>query len=199
MRTRALCAAALLAPLLLLTGGCGIRTTQVPVDAGPAPSRVPCETPDDVATQSGSTLDVHVYLVCRSQLVAVNRSVRLAQDPGESDGLQVAQTLLAELQKRPSDAESDSNLTTSVDRSLRVRDGRGKDPADALRLSREPMDLTAYALAQLICTYAGTVASDADGTVLLGGPSDAEPRRYACTEQLKSAPEAVPTLGTERP
>jgi hypothetical protein len=191
---RARCAAA---ALLVLLAGCGIRTTQVPVDAGPAPSRVPCETPDGVITQSGTTVDVQVYLACHSQLVAVHRSVRLPDEPDAADRVRLAQTLLAELQQEPTSAESDSNLTTEVDEGLRVEGPRGGDPADTLRLNREPAGLKPYALAQIICTYAGTAASDADDTVLLGGPSDGDPRRYACTDRLKSDPESVPTLGTE--
>jgi hypothetical protein len=47
------------APLLALLGvvllaGCGIRTTSVPVDAGPAPSRVSCAVPDEEATTPAS-------------------------------------------------------------------------------------------------------------------------------------------------
>jgi hypothetical protein len=192
---RARCAAA----LLVLLAGCGIRTTQVPVDAGPAPSRVPCKTPDDVITQSGTTVDVQVYLVCHSQLVAVHRSVRLPGEPGTADRVRLAQTLLAELQQEPTSAKSDSNLTTEVDEGLRVEGPRDGDPADTLRLNRKPADLKPYALAQIICTYAGMTASDTDDTVLLGGPSDDEPRRYACTDQLKAGLESVLTLGSEGP
>ncbi|MFD5345762.1 hypothetical protein ACFWJY_18870, partial [Streptomyces anulatus] len=97
-RTAASLAAVLAAAAL--ASGCGIRTTSVPVDAGAAPSRVPCRlSSSDVATRSPDSVGVTVYLVCTSQLVTVDRPV--AADATGSDPLVVARALLKEVQQAP--------------------------------------------------------------------------------------------------
>lgn len=177
-----------------LAAGCGIRSTSVPVDAGAAPSRVPCRTPArDVTTQSLEDIQVQIYLVCASQLVTVSRSVRL--DASESDRIRVARVLLDELQKDPATDERQAGFSTGVPVGLRVTAGREGDPAGALRLNEQPEDLAAEALAQLVCTYAESDTLATGGTVVLGGPGNYAPRGYLCTSQTKTRPGDVPTPG----
>lgn len=184
-RTAASLAAVLAAAALV--SGCGIRTTSVPVDAGPAPSRVPCRlSSSDVATRSPDTVSTRVYLVCTSQLVTAERPV--AADATGTDPLVVARALLAEVQQAPSANERRAGFTTAVPAGLRVAPARDGDPAGAVRLSSLPEDLSAEALAQLVCTYAESEALVRDGSVVLGGPGDYPPRGYLCTSQTKSRP-----------
>lgn len=177
-----------------LAAGCGIRSTSVPVDAGAAPSRVPCRTSGtDSGNQPPESLTVQVYLVCASQLATVERTVEV--DESESDRLRVARALLAQLQQAPSAEERRAGFSTLVPAKLRVDDARRGDPKGALRLSEQPEDLPAEALAQLVCSYAESeVAVDRGGSVLLGGPGTYAPRDYLCTSQTKSRPTEVPTL-----
>ncbi|MEV6650500.1 hypothetical protein [Streptomyces sp. NPDC051219] len=190
-----------LACLLLLAGsgltGCGIRATSVPVDAGPAPSRVSCDSPpEDSGAQAVDGVRVEVQLVCGSQLVAVRRVVPLAENKPGNRPAAVAQVLLGELKRAPSSAERDAGFTTEVPDGLTVAPARRPgDPKETLRLSRHPEDLPPLALAQIVCTLAGSEAVGAGGPVVLGGPDEDPPREWECTESLRARPEAVPTLG----
>ncbi|MGW3498577.1 hypothetical protein [Streptomyces sp. NPDC001020] len=188
--TRPWLAVPLLAALL---AGCGIRSTQVPTDFGPAPSRVPCALSGaDLSTQTGRGIPVQVFLLCSSQLVAADRSVRIPDGPAEAERrVLVAQGLLDQLAVQPSSGEKQAGYTTDVAGGIRVSGPRGKDPEGTFRLSTRPQDLTPYALAQIVCTFAGSEATAAeDGTVVLGGP-DQPPRRYECTTQVRSRPGTV--------
>ncbi|MET9531301.1 MULTISPECIES: hypothetical protein [unclassified Streptomyces] len=188
-----------LAALCALTAGCGIRNTSVPVDAGAAPSRVPCDLPSDGGTaQAPQGIPVRVYLVCGSRLVPVDRTVQIAEGRTLSDGVRVAEKLLDELREKPSASEKEAGFSTDVQDSLSVSAGRGSDPTGALRLSRDPADLPANGLAQIVCTYAESAAAQTDGSVVLGGPGGDPPRAYSCTQQLKTRPDAAPELGDVR-
>lgn len=185
-----------LAALCAALAGCGIRTTSVPVDAGAAPSRVPCElSAQDSADDAASGVPLQVYLVCGAQLVSVDRAVRIPEEK-LSERVRVAQTLLDELRKEPSGEEKQAGFSTDVREPLAVSGGRKGDSKDALRLSTQPEDLPTHALAQIVCTYADSAAAGTDRSVVLGGPSDDPVRRYQCTAALKARPESVmPTLG----
>ncbi|MFD7710782.1 hypothetical protein ACFV6E_41720 [Streptomyces sp. NPDC059785] len=186
----------LLASLALLATGCGIRSTQVPTDFGPAPSRVPCAlSGPEVTTQSTPGVPVQVFLLCASQLVTVDRSVRIPDGTAEAQRrVLVAQGLLDELAERPSAQETQAGYTTDVHEGMRVSGPQAKDPENTFRLSTRPEDLTSYALAQIICTFADSEATAADdGSVILGGPSPQPLHRYECTAEVRSRP------GTEPP
>ncbi|WP_405503019.1 hypothetical protein [Streptomyces anulatus] len=184
-RTAASLAAVLAAAAL--ASGCGIRTTSVPVDAGAAPSRVPCRlSSSDVATRSPDSVSVTVYLVCTSQLVTVDRPV--AADATGADPVVVARALLKEVQQAPPSNERRAGFTTAIPEGLRVTRARDGDPAGTVRLSSQPEDLSAEALAQLVCTYAENETLVTDGSVVLGGPGDYPPRGYLCTSQTKARP-----------
>ncbi|HET6859759.1 MAG TPA: hypothetical protein VFH94_22045 [Streptomyces sp.] len=191
-------ALACLGVICTVLAGCGIRTTSVPVRAGGAPSRVPCELASQDADAAGTGVPLHVYLVCGTQLVSVNRTVRIPEDKLMADPVRVAQTLLNELQKSPSAEEKRAGFTTDVRESLTVSGPRKGDPKDALRLASPPEDLPTHALAQIVCTYADSSAAGADKSVVLGGPSDDPVRGYRCTPALKARPDAVGTLGEIR-
>lgn len=181
----------------ILAAGCGIRTTSVPVDAGPAPSRVPCEMPaQDATAQPRQSISAEIYLICNSQLVTVDRTVQVQE--AKSDRSTVAAALLAELRKEPPGPERQAGFSTDVPESLRVSGPRAGDPKGALRLSEQPEDLTAEALAQIVCTYTESEPLVQDGTVMLGGPGKYAPRGYLCTAETKASPKAVPTLGAVR-
>ncbi|MEV7088828.1 hypothetical protein AB0O07_23570 [Streptomyces sp. NPDC093085] len=183
-----------LVALAALSGGCGIRTTSVPVNAGPAPSRMPCEiSSKDVITQSESGVPVRVYLVCSSGLASVERAARLPEGRPSGDRVAIAQALLDELQAEPSAAEREAGFTTSVPGPLIVTAAHPGDPAGGLRLSRQPEDLPSAALAQIVCTLAESGATD--GRVVLGGPGAYAARTYGCDRETKRRPDAeVPTL-----
>ncbi|MEW2549496.1 hypothetical protein AB0910_27595 [Streptomyces sp. NPDC047002] len=196
-RTAALACAALCAALL---AACGVRTTSVPVDAGAAPSRLPCEAGGrSVVTRSEpGSVPVRVYLVCASGLVPVERSVPL---PARSTGaarerVPLAQALLRALAARPSADERRAGFSTSVDAPLRVAAGRAGDPAGTLRLSAGPDGLPPTALAQVVCTLVenaavGGRAADGTGRVLLAGPGAQDPpRAYGCDPGVKADPDA---------
>jgi hypothetical protein len=180
--------------LAVALAGCGIRATEVPTDFGPAPSRVPCAlTGPDIATQSSRGILVQVFLLCSSQLAPVDRTVRIEAGPAETDRVRAAQALLDELSEPPSDAEKQANYTTGVPQGLTVSGPNSGDPDDTLRLSTPPARLPSYARAQIICTFSDSEAASDDGTVTLGGPGTDVPRRYECTEEVRSRP------GTETP
>ncbi|MET9979667.1 hypothetical protein ACFYOI_25140 [Streptomyces microflavus] len=175
-----------------LASGCGIRTTSVPVDAGAAPSRVPCKLPSaDVTTRSPDSVAAPVYLVCASQLVPVDRPVPAGR--AGTDPLVAARALLDQVQQAPPENERRAGFSTAVPVGLRVEASRPDDPAGTLRLSSQPEDLSAEALAQLVCTYAENDALVTAGSVVLGGPGEYPPRGYLCTSQTKSRPQDATT------
>lgn len=192
-RTRRRYAAAGAAVLAVLLAGCGIRPTEVPTDFGAAPSRVPCAlSGPDLETRSGGEFAVPVYLVCTSQLVSVDRSVSLPKGAGASDRVRLAQGLLDELERSPGGAERQAGYTTDVRPGMAVS-GPGKgDPDNALRLSVPPDDLSPYALAQIVCTYANSGAAAKDDKVVLGGPGDDALRAYECSPEMRTRPGTVP-------
>ncbi|MFF5975967.1 hypothetical protein ACFY7C_31105 [Streptomyces sp. NPDC012769] len=172
----------------LLTG-CGIRTTSVPVDAGAAPSRVPCSVADG-SQGSAQGLPLRVYLLCGAQLEAVERRSPLPEEKVSGDPVRTASALLAQLQSEPSEEERQAGFSTAVKGPLVVGGGHRGDPAGTLRLSRQPEDLPPTALAQIVCTFAESTAGAGSTSVVLGGPGKYEPRRYSCTRELKERPES---------
>ncbi|MGW7434793.1 hypothetical protein [Streptomyces sp. NPDC054849] len=183
---------------LLATSGCGIRATTVPVDVGPAPSRVSCDTPEKPSEQNGvQGFRATLELVCGSELVGVERVVpvpekKLVRDPVAL----VAQALLEALERTPTTEERDAGFTTGVPAGLTAGAPRPGDPAGTVRLSRKPEDLPPVALSQIVCTLAGSEAVSAGpGPVVLGGPDEDPPRAWECTDVVRSRPESVPTLG----
>lgn len=193
---RALTAVAALAA----AAGCGVRPTSVPVDAGPAPSRASCAAPEGrtPSERQDDTVAGEVHLVCGSRVLAVHRTVRLPRDANPTDRLDVARALLHELQRQPTGAEAKAGFTTDVPDGLRVTGPREGDPSTALRLSSEPTELPAFALAQLVCTYAGTAAGGTDRSVVLGGPAPDSARpylRYECDSALRTDPKVAQTAG----
>ncbi|MER6994449.1 hypothetical protein [Streptomyces sp. NPDC000410] len=194
---RAVAGAVGVAVFALAVAGCGIRTTSVPVDAGPAPSRMPCSlSGKETATRAQpGGVPVRVYLVCASALVAVDRTAPGPED-AEADRLPVARAraLLDQLLAEPSVAEREAGFTTDVGGPLVVSSGWKGDPEGTLRLTRQPEDLTPTALAQIVCTFAESEAATAGGTVVLGGPGDYAPRGYRCSQAAKQRPETpLPT------
>jgi hypothetical protein len=186
-RLRLLLALPVLAAVL---AGCGIRPTEVPTDFGPAPSRVQCSLAEpDVSAQASRGMPVQVFLLCGSSLVTVDRTVRVPDGaPDSQRRVLVAQGLLDQLATPPSAAEKEAGYTTDVRRGMTVGGPRSRDPEDTLRLSSAPGDLTSYALAQIVCTFSDSAAAEGDGSVILGGPGDDRPRRYECTEEVRSRP-----------
>ncbi|GAB2995054.1 lipoprotein [Streptomyces pseudoechinosporeus] len=180
--------------LALASAGCGIRPTEVPTEFGPAPSRLSCTASGpDLATQSPGGILVQVFLLCSSQLVRVDRIVRVTDGTTETDRAQAAQALLDQLTADPAEAERQAGYTTDVQGGLTVGEPRPEDPEGALRLSTEPAALTSYALAQIICTFNASAAASDGGAVILGGPGMDPVRRYECTPEVLSRP------GTESP
>ncbi|MFE9724676.1 hypothetical protein ACFYQ5_14085 [Streptomyces sp. NPDC005794] len=190
---RAVAVLAAVAACAALASGCGIRSTSVPVDAGAAPSRMPCRTASAGATAPAESVSVRIYLVCASQLVTVERTVEV--DESRFDALRTAQALLNELQREPDADERRAGISTDVPVALRVADARKGDPEGTLRLSEQPDDLPAEALAQVVCSYAESESIGSGASVLLGGPGNYAPRGYLCTTETKSRPGEVPTLG----
>ncbi|WP_055600945.1 hypothetical protein [Streptomyces aureus] len=195
MRRRTVGRTAVVAGLVALTAlaaGCGIRTTSVPVDAGAAPSRVPCSVTHEGTTGAAvQGVPVRVFLVCGSQLEAVDRRSRPEEKAG-GDPVRTASGLLSQLLAEPSESEQRAGFTTAVRGPLVVNGGSKGDPAGTLRLSRQPEDLAPTALSQLVCTFAASSAGAGDQTVLLGGPGAYAPKRYRCTTELRERPESTP-------
>ncbi|MFI8093375.1 hypothetical protein ACIF9R_34540 [Streptomyces sp. NPDC086080] len=172
-----------------LVAGCGIRATEVPTDFGPAPSRVRCTpTEPEAPTQAGQGLPVQVFLLCGSSLVAVDRTVKVPDGAADARRLLVAQGLLDEVSQEPSDAEREAGYTTRVRRGTTVSGPRPGDPEDTLRLSTAPGSLSSSGLAQVVCTFSDSAATEGDGSVILGGPDDSRPRRYKCTDEVRARP-----------
>lgn len=192
MNRRRLRAALLATALTATLAGCGIRSTEVPTDFGPGPSRVPCVmSGSSIASRSTSGVPVQVFLVCAAQLVTVDRSVRIPTDKATTDRVRIAQALLDELAQDPPGPEKQAGFATDVRRGTTVS-GPGKgDPEDALRFSTSPEDLSAFALAQVVCTFADSAAAGDDREVLLGGPGGDPLRRYECTQAVRQRPGTV--------
>ncbi|MEO3762800.1 hypothetical protein [Streptomyces sp. B8F3] len=175
-------AAVAVATVAVLTTGCGIRPTSVPVDAGSAPSRAECAPggPSPAARSAdGETLRA-VYLVCGTQLAPVPRSV-----PDDLAGTELAARLLRELEREPREDEKQAGYSTAVS-GLRVTDGLSGDPAGTVRLSRDPQGLGSPMLAQIVCTY----AAGEERTAVLAGPDAGDPPyTYRCTDDALRAPE----------
>jgi hypothetical protein len=188
MNVRGLLALSLTGAALLT--GCGIRSTEVPTKFGPAPSRVHCSLSEpNVSTQATRGLPVQVFLLCGSQLVAVDRTVRVPDGTADSARrVLVAQGLLDELEATPSTAEKEAGYTTDVRGAMGVAGPRPGDPDETLRLSTPPNDLTSYALAQIVCTFSDSTAAEGDGSVILGGQANDPPRRYECTDEVRTRP-----------
>lgn len=187
-------------PLLAaLAAGCGIRATKVPTDFGAAPSRVPCsQTGPEPSVQSSHGVPVRVFLLCGSQLVAVDRTVRVPA--GTADARRraiVAQGLLDQLAAAPSAGERGAGYTTHVPGGMTVTGPGPGDPEETLRLSTAPDELTPYALAQLVCTFSDSAAAEGDGSVVLGGPGTRPPRRYSCTSDVRTRPGTVKPPSSE--
>ncbi|GAA3621019.1 hypothetical protein ACG5V6_05410 [Streptomyces chitinivorans] len=198
----------------LALGGCGIRSTPVPVDAGPAPSRASCTAPavEDERDPGDGGVRADVFLVCGGNVSAVERTVapggsepdpEPGSEPGPEARLETARELLRELRRNPSRAEREAGFGSSVPGDLEI-DGPGDgDPGQTLRLSRDPGGLPSFALAQIVCTLTGTAAVGRDGSVVLGGPArdggGEPPLRYSCTDALRGSPEAARTAGTPLP
>ncbi|MGK5632309.1 hypothetical protein [Streptomyces sp. URMC 123] len=197
---RAGAAALVTAATLLFAGlaaaGCGIRGTSVPVDAGPAPSRKSCDAQDRAAPDGANSVPVKIFLVCNRQLEEVGRRVPLPDDRTASDRRRVARALLAELRQELTGAEDEAGLSTEVPAQLELTDSRSGDPEEALRLNRLPDELPAFALAQVVCTYATSPAVGRDRAVVLGGPGDAPLLRFTCTEEMRSRPDTATVTGT---
>ncbi|MFJ4622600.1 hypothetical protein [Streptomyces sp. NPDC088812] len=188
----------LLPVLAVLLTGCGIRATEVPTDFGPAPSRVHCSlSGPEVTAQASGGVPVRVFLLCGSSLVAVDRTVPVPDGTADSARrLLVAQGLLDELAQSPSAAEKEAGYTTDVRGGTAVSGPAAEDPDDTLRLSTSPDDLTSYALAQIVCTFSDSAAAEGDGSVVLGGPTG-PPRRYQCTDEVRSRPGSAEPPSTE--
>ncbi|MFF6837803.1 hypothetical protein ACFY8X_03280 [Streptomyces tanashiensis] len=183
----------LAAALTALVTGCGIRTTSVPVDAGAAPSRVPCSVTEGGTTETAAQgVPVRVFLFCGSQLESVDRRSPQPEEKADGDPVRTARGLLAQLLAEPSESEREAGFTTEVRGPLTVAGGHRGDPAGTLRLSRQPEDLAPTALSQLVCTFAESSAGAGGHTVLLGGPGAYAPKRYRCTTELRERPESTP-------
>ncbi|MFI8002104.1 hypothetical protein [Streptomyces sp. NPDC086010] len=193
-RRRAAAALAVAVACAALASGCGIRATSVPVDAGAAPSRMPCRTAASGASAPPpGSVSLRIHLLCASQLATVERTVAL--DESRSDRLRIAQALLGELEREPSADERRAGFSSDVPVGLRAAAARKGDPEGTLRLSEQPEDLPSEALAQVVCTFTESDAIGSGGSVLLGGPGNYAPRGYLCTSDTKARPAEVPTLG----
>ncbi|WP_043180771.1 hypothetical protein [Streptomyces sp. NRRL F-5123] len=187
----------LAATLLPLLGACGIRSTTVPVDAGPAPSRVSCQAP--APENSPDAVDaavVQIYLVCGGQTTAVRRT--LVVHPQATGRVEQVNELVRQLQRPLLGEETKAGFSTAVPPTLQILGPEPGDPADALRLSQPVGDLPSFALAQIVCTVAGSPLASRGGTLVLGGPEkDQRPREYGCTDDLLTRPDAPGREGTD--
>jgi hypothetical protein len=177
-----LAAAGVLAPLL---AGCGIRTTSVPVDAGPAPSRVSCTAPKAPANSEPDAVTRQVFLVCSMQVAPVSRSMVLRD--ARIDWFTRVSELVAQLQASPMTDEGRAGFSTAVPSDLRVTGARAGDPRDALRLNEAPDALPPFALGQLVCTLTADPVVSPDQQVVIGGPAKNDGLRvYSCTSDLRT-------------
>lgn len=190
---------AVLLAVLPLATGCGIRTTTVPVDAGPAPSRVSCAVPRPENSPGVTDSQVEqVYLVCGMQTTPVPRTVQVR--PQQSDRAEQVRELVAQLQRSVLGPEAKAGFATTVPGTLEVAGPDAGDPAGALRLGQPIEDLPSFALAQIVCTIAVSPLASAGHSVILGGSEHgSKVRRYTCTPDLRTRPQAADTAGTEVP
>ena len=141
---------------------------------------------------------MQVFLLCGASLVAVDRALRVQDGTADSERrVLVAQGLLDQLAETPSAAEREAGYQTDVRGGMTVGGPRPKDPEDTLRLSTPPTELSAYALAQVVCTFSDSAAAEGDGSVVLGGPTTAPLRRYDCTDEVRSQPGSHQPPSTE--
>ena len=183
-----------------LLAGCGIRTTTVPVDAGPAPSRVSCLAPEATAEPRAETVPRQVFLVCSMQIAPVTRNVPVRE--GRIDWHTQVRDLFAQLQITPQPGETGAGFSTAIPGSLWVLPVDKHDPKTAVRISQPPGELPSFALAELVCTLGADKQITPDGQVVLGGPTPSHLRAYTCTPGLRTDPDAADTAGTpvsERP
>lgn len=194
---RVLAAGALGAALAPLLAGCGIRTTSVPVDAGPAPSRVTCARPSAPPTPAPDGATRQVYLVCSDQIAPVQRVVQLPDKPAAgSVRAALARELIGLLQANPRTAESVAGYYTAVPGTLGLIAPRPGDPAQALRLNEDVDELPSFALGQIVCTLAADDVLSPGHSVVLGGPGSRDAlRRYTCTPDLRSRADAADDAG----
>ncbi|MFG2208751.1 hypothetical protein [Streptomyces sp. NPDC048638] len=183
--------------LALVAGGCGIRGTSVPVDAGGAPSRVSCKVPaGDTPSAGPDGVTATIYLVCSSALGQVERSApRPRSRVPAAARLEAARALLAELRQQPAPAEDQAGFSSAVPEDLKVDGPRAGDPADALRLSIRPGDLPSFALAQLVCTYGAAQTLGHTRAAVLGGPGADAPHRYDCSADVLADPDIAQNAG----
>lgn len=194
LRAAAVLGAAVVAVAPLLAG-CGIRSTTVPVDAGPAPSRVSCAAPKVPATPEPDAVVRRVYLVCSMQIAPVGRYVPVRD--GRIDRVTQVRELISQLQISPRPDETKAGFSTAVPGTLEVTVPIKGDPKDALRLNMPLDELPSFALAQLVCTLTADSLIAPTAKVTLGGPPpDAKLRSYSCTSDLRTRPGAADTAGT---
>lgn len=187
-------AAGVLAAAALL-GGCGIRTTTVPVDAGPAPSRVSCAVPRSSTAPEPGTVLRQVYLVCSMQIAPVKRSVPV--QAGVFDRLGEVTELLAQLQRSPLAAETRTGFATAVPGTLQISGPWKGDPRITLRLNQPIDELPSFALAQIVCTLTDSPDIAPAHSITLAGSTPASiPRTYTCSSDLRSRPDAADSAGT---
>ncbi|MYS19932.1 hypothetical protein GTW78_06675 [Streptomyces sp. SID4948] len=177
-----------------LLSGCGIRSTSVPVDAGPAPSRVACAPPKAPSAPSAGTVLQQVYLVCSTQIAAVTRAVALPDGRAGRDTF--AQELIAQLQIGPAAEETKAGFSTEVPGSLYLLPPPPGSPKGALRLNEPVDELPSFALAQIVCTLTADKTTAPDHSVVLGSAGSGALRRYTCTDDLRTRPEAADTAGS---
>ncbi|MER5481222.1 hypothetical protein ABT026_30220 [Streptomyces sp. NPDC002734] len=177
----------------VVLAGCGIRATEVPVYFTSAPSRMPCPSPTSSPQPRDATrVPVRVYLLCAGQLTLVQRTVELPADTDEAQRRSVvARGLLDELARHPSPGELEDGYRTLVPFGTRVKGARPDDPADSFRLSVPPERMRSGAMAQIVCTFAESTATQGSGKVTLGGP-EGELSRYECPPEVRNNPTATP-------
>ncbi len=183
-----------LAAAASLLAGCGIRGTTVPVDAGPAPSRVSCEAPTAGPQAGDETVRRQVFLVCSMQIAPVNRDVQVRE--GRIDWHEQVLELFSQLQISPQPSETKAGFSTAIPGSLWVLTVDRHDPEHVVRISQGPAELPSFALAELVCTLAADRQISPDGQIVLGGPAPSPLRTYTCTSDLRTDPDAADSAGT---
>ena len=180
--------------LASLSAGCGIRTTSVPVDAGPAPARVSCAAPRPAAAAGADTVVRPVYLVCSMQIAEVRRSMPVRDS--RIDRYTQVRELIAQLQMSPRAAEAKAGFSTAVPGGLWLVTPVRGDPKDALRLNQPPEQLPPFALAQLVCTLTADRQIAPRREVVLGGPRpDTALLSYTCSSKLRTDADAADSAG----